>query len=195
MTSPKILSGTPGLLQESGTNGSKSRKNSWAKRSAQAGLRTECQQAFSPDTRKTEWGAQQESLSLDSQRGDGWGGVDMDEGDEEVQTSSYKVRKSWGWKVQHREYIESIMLQCIYCSEHFIMCIIVESLCYSPETHLILYINSTTMKEMFNGEKKVDTMFLPRTDLELEPQPTKNPFTYIMTQILGLWWKGRNQIM
>lgn len=33
-----------------------------------------------------------------------------------------------------------------YQSEHFIMYIIIESLCYTPETNIILYVNNTSIK-------------------------------------------------
>ena len=35
---------------------------------------------------------------------DGWRVDEMDEGDQEVQTSSCKINKSWGCNVQHGDY-------------------------------------------------------------------------------------------
>ena len=40
----------------------------------------------------------------DCQSGEELGDMWLVEGDEEVQTSSYKINKSWGCNVQHREY-------------------------------------------------------------------------------------------
>ena len=34
----------------------------------------------------------------------GWGMGTIGEGDYEVQTYSYKINKSWGYNVQHKEY-------------------------------------------------------------------------------------------
>ena len=37
-------------------------------------------------------------------RGKGWGVGEMGEGGQKVQTSSYKINKSWGCNVQHVDY-------------------------------------------------------------------------------------------
>ena len=40
------------------------------------------------------------------------------------------------------------------CDDHFIMYLIVRSLCCTPETNIILYINYTSIKRMFNNANK-----------------------------------------
>ena len=70
------------------------------------------------------------------------GGGEIGEGDEEVQTSTYKISKPWGHS--KRNAAENVVIPL--CGDnHLIMCAHVKSLRNVPEASLISYINYITI--------------------------------------------------